>query len=40
MQLKHLPFCFLVVAGICLAGAVSTSGTTIGNDDRQAASSR
>ncbi len=25
MQLKHLPFVFLVVAGICLAGAFSAS---------------
>lgn len=25
MQLKHLPFCFLVVAAICLAGAVNAT---------------
>ena len=25
MQLKHLPFCFLVLAAICLAGAVNAS---------------
>jgi hypothetical protein len=28
MQLKHLPFCFLIVAGICLAGALTASAET------------
>ena len=27
MQLKHLPICFLVVAAICLAGALTASTT-------------
>lgn len=25
MQLKHLPICFLIVAAICLAGAVNAT---------------
>ena len=25
MQLKHVPYCFLALAAICLAGAVSAS---------------
>jgi outer membrane lipoprotein-sorting protein len=25
MQLKHVPYCFLILAAICLAGAVSAS---------------
>jgi hypothetical protein len=25
MQLKHVPLCFVVLASICLAGAVSAS---------------
>lgn len=25
MQLKHLPYCFLVVAAICLAGAINAT---------------
>jgi hypothetical protein len=25
MQLKHLPICFLVVAAICLAGAINAT---------------
>ena len=27
MQLKHVPLCFLAMAAICLAGAVTASAT-------------
>jgi hypothetical protein len=30
MQLKYVPYCFLVAAAICLAGAVGASATHAG----------
>ena len=40
MQLKHLPYCFVVVAGICLAGAVTTSTGTAKSPPPDASKSR
>ena len=37
MQLKHVPFCFLIVASICLAGAVTASATSSGDAPRVSA---
>jgi hypothetical protein len=30
MQLKHVPLCFLIMASICLAGAVTASARAPG----------
>lgn len=40
MQLKHLPFCFLIVAGICLAGAVTASATPAEPEAKEVAADR
>jgi len=40
MQLKHLPYCFLVVAAICLAGAFTASATPPEDEALQIASRR
>ena len=29
MQLKHVPLCFLILASICLAGAVNASASSV-----------
>ena len=34
MQLKHLPFLFLAVCGICLAGAFTASANPTDSDAR------
>lgn len=40
MQLKHLPYCFLVVAAICLAGALTASATPAEADTTELAAAR
>ena len=40
MQLKHLPYCFLLVAAICLAGALTASTTPAQADTTELAARR
>lgn len=40
MQLKHLPFLFLIVAAVCLAGALTASATPAEADTTEIAASR